>query len=450
MAYWIVVVDDEPLSLTNAKNLLREQNMRVSCLRSGKDLLEFMKTHEPDLVLLDILMPDLDGFETYRALRQYEEREGKPQTPVIFVTGEDNSEAERRGLKAGASDFIHKPFHKDILIKRINNTIVNSKTIETLTEEATLDKLTGFLNKASGTEKVSGMIKKAEGALMILDLDNFKLVNDLYGHDMGDRVLVAFAKVVRLNCRADDVVCRIGGDEFMGFFPDLTHREAVTSLTERLNEQLLAEAEILMGADHGIPLGISIGIVINSGTTGEFQILFQYADSALYEVKRNGKHGCRIYDPQITIAAEGPEDLDQELSNVIRIMSERGEGKGAMLLGQEAFSWNYRFIVKYLERFGGEAIRLLFYLSSKEKGVIFSEMVSEFGNVLKNTLRKSDIIHQWQQNRFFVVLVLAEEETTPEVVGRIMKAWSQTGYKDRIDISYTASSLRKELYESKE
>ena len=223
----------------------------------------------------------------------------------------------------------------------------------------------------------------------------------------------------------------------------------MTSLTERLNEQLLAEAEILMGADHGIPLGISIGIVINSGTTGEFQILFQYADSALYEVKRNGKHGCRIYDPQMTIA-EGPKDLDQELSNVIRIMSERGEGKGAMLLGQEAFSWNYRFIVRYLERFGGEAIRLLFYLSSKEKGVIFSEMVSEFGNVLKNTLRKSDIIHQWQQNRFFVVLVLAEEETMPEVVGRIMKAWSQTGYKDRIDISYTASSLRKELYESKE
>ena len=121
-----------------------------------------------------------------------------------------------------------------------------------------------------------------------------------------------------------------------------------------------------------------------------------------------------------------------------------------MLLGQEAFSWNYRFIVRYLERFGGEAIRILFYLTSQEKGVIFSEMISEFGTVLKNTLRKSDIIHQWQQNRFFVVLVLAEEETTPDVVGRIMKAWSKTGYKDRIDIRYKASSLRKELYESKE
>ena len=109
MGYWIVVVDDEPFSLTNAKNLLREKNMRVSCLRSGADLLEFIKGHTPDLVLLDILMPDMDGFETYRALRSFEEKEGRAQLPVIFLTGEDSSETERRGLKAGASDFIHKP-----------------------------------------------------------------------------------------------------------------------------------------------------------------------------------------------------------------------------------------------------------------------------------------------------------------------------------------------------
>ena len=145
MSYWIVIVDDEPFCLTNAKNLLREQNMRVSCLRSGKDLLAFMETHDPDLILLDILMPEMDGFETYHELRFCEDKKGVPQTPVIFLTGEDNHETERRGLKAGASDFIHKPFDKDILIKRINNAIINSKMIENLTEEATLDKLTGFL-----------------------------------------------------------------------------------------------------------------------------------------------------------------------------------------------------------------------------------------------------------------------------------------------------------------
>ena len=126
MDYWIVVVDDEPLSLTNAKNLLRANNMRTSCLRSGRELLDFVEKHTPDLILLDVLMPEMDGFETYRALRQFEADEGRPEIPVIFLTGEDNSEAERRGLKAGASDFIHKPFDEDILIKRINNTIFNS------------------------------------------------------------------------------------------------------------------------------------------------------------------------------------------------------------------------------------------------------------------------------------------------------------------------------------
>ncbi len=448
MDYWIVVVDDELLSLTNAKNMLRERNMRVSCLRSGKDLLIFMETHDPDLILLDILMPDMDGFATYRALRQFEEKKGRPQTPVIFLTGEDNSETERRGLKAGASDFIHKPFDEDVLINRIKNTIINSKTIESLTEEATLDKLTGFLNKASGTEKIEALCKSTSGAIMILDLDNFKLVNDLYGHDMGDRVLVSFAGVVRHNVRSGDVVSRIGGDEFMVFFRDMTTQSSVSSLTKRLNEQLMAEAEILMGSDHGVPLGISVGAAFCSGEKNDYQILFRYADNALYDVKRNGKHGYAIYDSG-TGGADMEEDLDLYLSRVIRIMSERGEGKGAMLLGQEAFSWNYRFIERFLMRYGGAAMRILFVLSSDEEDILFSEMVAEFGNVLSATLRRIDIILRWQQNQYFVVLTQLTEKDTPKVIDRIMRAWTNAGYNDRLKIQYVTSLIRKDHYEPK-
>ena len=449
MGYWIVVVDDDPFSLTNAKNLLREKNMRVSCLRSGSDLLEFVEKHTPDLILLDILMPDMDGFETYRALRQYEKKEGKTQIPIIFLTGEDNSETERRGLKAGASDFIHKPFDKDILIKRINNTITNSKTIESLTEEATVDKLTGFLNKASGTEKISELCRTSSGVLMIMDLDSFKLVNDLYGHDMGDRVLVAFAGIVRLNVRTDDVVCRIGGDEFMAFFSDMTDEEAVASLTERLNSQLIMEAESLMGVDFGISLGISIGAVFTSKDANEYPILFKYADNALYEVKREGKHSYNIYNPELsTINTE--EDLDKELFRIIQIVSERGEGKGAMLLGQDAFSWNYRFMDRFLSRYGGKASRILFSLSSDEKSVIFSEMVSEFGKVLEKSLRKSDIILQLRQNSYFVVSPLLDEDDTAGVIDRIMQTWKSKAYHDRIKIKYATSLLNRERYESKE
>ena len=150
MGYWVVVVDDDALALRYARNLLREQDLRVSCLRSGSDLLKFMETNSPDLVLLDILMPEMDGFECFHALRQMEEEKGRRATPVIFLTGDVDYKNERRGLKDGASDFIRKPFDKDILLSRIINTIENEKKIESLTKKASLDKLTGFLNKTSG------------------------------------------------------------------------------------------------------------------------------------------------------------------------------------------------------------------------------------------------------------------------------------------------------------
>lgn len=448
MGYWIAVVDDEPLSLTNAKNMLHSRDMRVSCLRSGEDLLLFMEKNAPDLILLDILMPEMDGFDTYRALRKYEKETGRAQVPVIFLTGEDSSEAEKRGLKAGASDFIHKPFDEDILVNRIRNTITNNRTIESLTEEATMDKLTGFLNKMSGTERVSGLCRERSGALMILDLDNFKLVNDLYGHDMGDRFLVAFAEILNQNVRSDDILSRIGGDEFLGFFTGITNEEDVASLTARLNEELTLMSESLMGKDHGIPLGISTGTAFSSPDTGDYQILFRCADSALYEAKRSGKHGYAIYDPG-NAPGTVTDDVEGDLSRVIMIMSERSEGKGALLLGLEAFSWNYRFIERFLVRYGGSAARVLFSLSSDEEDIIFSEMVSEFGNTLQETLRRTDIILRWKQDQYFIIMPQIREADVPKVIDRIMGAWGRKGYFDRLSIKHAGSILRKDRYEPK-
>ena len=261
MGYWIVVVDDEALSLTNAKNMLETEDIRVSCLRSGKDLLKFVEKNNPDLVLLDIMMPQMNGFETYQALREYENRAGKSQIPVIFLTGENDKVMEGKGLKLGASDYIRKPFDKDIILPRINNIITNNRTIENLTEEAMIDALTGFLNKSRGPERISKLCGRKTGALMIMDLDNFKLVNDLFGHDNGDRVLAAFADVVRRNTRETDTICRIGGDEFLAFYEDMSAESVVASLTLRINSQLRKETAKILGEDNGIPLGMSAGVV---------------------------------------------------------------------------------------------------------------------------------------------------------------------------------------------
>ena len=440
MEYWIVVVDDEALSLTNAKTILNEHGMRVSCLRSGQDLLKFMAKNEPDLILMDVLMPEMDGFETYHALRHLETEKGKKQTPVIFLTGSDDSETERRGLKAGASDFIRKPFNRDILIRRIHNTIMNAKTIESLTEEVAIDKLTGFLNKAAGTERISKLCETAVGTLMILDLDNFKLVNDLYGHDMGDRVLRSLADVVCRNVRAEDVIARIGGDEFMAFCRNMEDEKGVATLTQRLNEELLHEASRLMGEEFDIPLGISVGAAMVPEHGRDYELLFSLADGALYRAKQNGKHGSVVYHPEEEEGDSREGNAQKELARITKIVEERNIGGGALMLGMEQFSFIYRFVKRFGKRYGGRDAKLLFVLSEKEdagaSGKKMKEVSEQFGLCLQDTLRKSDTILLSKPNQFFLLLPEVSEQDFPHVIQRIMKAWEKMEAHSAVNVEY--------------
>ena len=439
MNEWVVVVDDEALCLTNARNILGEEKMRVSCLKSGKDLLRFMEKNTPDLILLDVLMPEMDGFETYRALREFEEKAGMLKTPVIFLTGENDSETEERGLKLGASDFMRKPFNKDILTSRIRNTINNSKTIESLTEEATLDKLTGFLNKSSGTSRVTARIEKGTGALLIMDLDSFKLVNDLYGHDMGDRVLEAFADVVREHLNEQDLASRIGGDEFMAFIDGAGDEQRVAAFTESLNNTLSERAAILMGKDHGIPLGVSVGAVLVPEYGRDYETLFAFADGALYNVKQNGKHGSSVYtheDKEMVI--EGT-DLEAEINRITRIIEERNEGQGALLLGKEAFSTVYQFIMRYGRMHGGGAVKALFSLSVEDEAKApdnLNEVYTQFGLILQKSLRRSDLVMQSKTNHFFVFLPELSHHDLPGLMGRILSNWNETEYSRGIKVEH--------------
>ena len=442
MGYWIVVVDDEPISLKNAKMLLNSEDMKVSCLRSGSELLEFLESNKPDLILLDVLMPDMDGFETICAVREFEESQRRPWTPVIFLTGENDKEVERRGLKEGASDFIHKPFDRDVLITRITNTIESTKKIENLTEEATIDKLTGFLNKATGTARVTEMCSTHTGALVLMDLDNFKLVNDLYGHDMGDKVLVAFSNIIRRGVRMDDIASRIGGDEFMIFLPQLTDPKAIASLAERINNMLVHEAEALMGSNHGIPLGASVGAAFCPVHSNDYLTLFQFTDSALYKAKQSGKHGYSIYEP-MSDDFNDVENLESEIDRISQIIEERGDKKGALILGKDAFSWNYRFITRFIDRYDASATRFLFVLGKEGGNAVTSQTIEAFSGVLKSNLRRSDIIFQNRPNQFFAVLPLLSMDDAPSVIDRIMTAWNQNPQHNNIKVTYAMSLIKK-------
>ena len=429
MGYWIAVVDDDALLLRSAKDLLEGYAMRVSCLRSGAALLKFIENNTPDLVLLDILMPDMDGFETFHALRDLEDKLGRNTTPVIFLSGDNDMATERRGLRDGASDFVRKPIDKEILINRIFKTIESHKTIEILTEKATLDKLTGFLNKASGTEKMTEMCQDHTGALLLFDLDNFKLINDIYGHEMGDEVLIAFSEIIRHNTREEDVISRVGGDEFVGFFGNITSEISVKSLTDRLNEQILNKCVELMGDDFDVPIGISVGAAFVPKHTRDYETLFKCADTAMYRAKESGKHGAQIYNEEPYIKeTENENDLAADLARLSRIMEVRNESEGAMVIGKEAFYQIYRFSIRFIRRYKKGAEKMLFSLSVDDDENL-SDLTGKFIEMLRKKLRTSDAIVQIKSDQILVFLPVITKEEGDIVAARIEKAFAEIDMK---------------------
>ena len=440
MGIWIVVVDDDPLALTHIKRILREQDMRVSCLRSGRDLLKFMGKNAPDLILLDIQMPEMDGFTTQQELRRMEEEAGREPTPIIFLSGLETNEAESRSFEQGAADFIRKPVHKDILTKRILNTVKHTKEIVSLKEEAAVDKLTGLLNKAAGTIRVTKLCAERAGMLMILDLDNFKLVNDIYGHSMGDKVLRTFADVVRRNIRSQDVMVRIGGDEFMGFFANMDSETALESLHRRLNSELIKETVKLAGESFNIPLSISIGAILVPEYGRDYDMLFPLADSALYRVKQSGKNGVRIYGQDGENNLSGENDIQKEFARITQIVEGGHRRDGGISMDLKQFSIIYHFLRQFYKRYGGTVVKLLFILSeedtAKELPYSLKDAAEKFELCLQDTLRKSDMILRHKPNQFYVLLQNLSEEDFQSVFQRIMNTWEAEENHTGIHIEY--------------
>ncbi len=427
----IIIVDDDPKILDAAKDLLREQYAHVKALRSGRELLEYTEEHIPDMILLDIVMPEMDGFETYRLLREQEKRLGRRNAPVILLSGEHDDVTEQRGLTVGASDYVRKPFDREVLLRRVQNAIYNAKTIESLIEEVTQDSLTGLLNKTGANTKLPVLCRCEAGMLAILDLDNFKLINDLYGHEMGDRALKAFADVLRRNTEEKDILCRFGGDEFLAFFRRRMEKEDARELTKRFNDGLHAECVALMGEDFDIPVGVSAGFVAAPDNGRDYPLLLQLADRALYQVKQGEKHGCAVFEPGVTDA--GADDLNAELARVTQIIRERSSSSIPLWPGREGFTWVYRFLARY----GTSAVTLLFSLSAADgRESELTEASASFGETLSRVLRRSDAILQLRVNQYFLLLPNLSESNARIAASRVLKAWERSSFHDAVVVNY--------------
>ena len=340
----ILIVDDMLVSLMITENMLAGQ-YQTFCAQSPKEAMEIYRSEKPDMILSDFRMPGMTGYEMQIELQN----EFHKKIPFMFMTADKSDEVESKGFDNGAMDFIRKPFKPEVLLRRVANILHTVDEIQDLKKTSSTDKLTGLFNKGSSEEELKKICKKSHGSLMMIDLDSFKLVNDIHGHAMGDKILIAFADILRATIRSTDLIGRMGGDEFVAFCHGVYDESSIASKSQFINEKIIEAAKKLMGEDMNIPLGASIGCVLVPQAGTDFAELYKKADKALYIVKQNGKHGYNIFSED---APEENVETVVTLSQIEMILSERNKEPGAYILPFGSFRNIYRFLKRTRAGYG--------------------------------------------------------------------------------------------------
>lgn len=212
----ILVVDDVINDLKCAEEILKDI-YQITAVDTGEKALLFLKENMPDLILLDVDMPAMNGYEVMEQLKQ---DEVFSEIPVVFLIEGADRENEIRCLKMGAMDFVKKPFEPELMLSRIGKILKLTEQNKILQDIARKDGLTDLLNRRYMEKLLNQTDNREEkGFFLLLDLDNFKLVNDTFGHVVGDEVLVRFAGVLKEEVDKEGCVCRLGGDEFAIYIP---------------------------------------------------------------------------------------------------------------------------------------------------------------------------------------------------------------------------------------
>lgn len=290
----ILIVDDDPLVLELLGLSINSFGFDFVAARNGREAMAILQTQKFELVITDMIMPEIDGMQLLEHVKK-----NHPHTDVIVVTGYTGTFSYMDVIRAGASDFISKPFNSDELEAKINRIIREHQLIRKLEHLSNCDPLTELYNRRYFDRKIREEVHRAQRQsyplfLTMLDVDNFKYYNDKYGHQRGDQLLIAIGAILHKCTRADvDLLFRYGGDEFSIITPHITH-EQVAKVGERI---------IKYYADNNFDnSGLSLGIAEFSPRTGnreeDIHNLITQADQALYQAKGTGRNRI-IFAPLI-------------------------------------------------------------------------------------------------------------------------------------------------------
>lgn len=289
----VLIVDDSPVNIQVLVGALKDM-CRVRVANGGLKALAIAESGDPpDIILLDVMMPEIDGLEVCRRLKQ------NPQTrgiPVIFITTRNSSEDEAFGLNLGAVDYISKPFSIPVVKARVRTHLQLKKRTDMLEALAMVDGLTGIANRRSFDQTLEQEWRRARRnasylSLIMIDIDEFKAYNDKYGHGSGDECLRSVARVIEATLeRSGDFVGRYGGEEFVVLLPECNLEGALTVAEKiRLTVDGLGIPHAFSGTDDHVTISLGCKSMLCNEDTTSAELL-QEADKALYRAKDQGRN----------------------------------------------------------------------------------------------------------------------------------------------------------------
>lgn len=295
----LLIVDDSRFQRVVFREMLAEKFEILEAV-DGKECLEIIKKNgnNIDIVLLDLVMPNMDGFEVLRKRQTIKEFES---IPVIALTTSNEISFQTEAFELGANDFIMKPVDARIAISRINNTLESVRHLKEVLEEqnswklkSQIDEMTHLFNKITTEKMVTSVLSEfsqKKQALIVVDIDNFKSVNDILGHKVGDHIICVVAGVLSSLFRNIDIIGRIGGDEFVVLMRNVPDYNVVTKKAAQLID-LFENKEGLSIPEN---ISVSVGIAFSDDNDRTFSVLFSKSDQALYMSKKCGKACFSIY-----------------------------------------------------------------------------------------------------------------------------------------------------------
>ena len=311
----VVLADDDPSIRLMIRHVLESEEFDIVEAADGIEAIKAVEKHHPALVLLDAVMPGIDGFTTCKQIKD----KGYTDVPVMMITGLDDDASVERAYDVGAIDFITKPIKWAVLKHRVRSvvaTVVAERKVELL---AYRDTLTNLPNRLLFADRLEHSIDRSARhreslALLLVDMDDFKLVNDSFGHDAGDKLIKAVGDLLSRSLRRADTVARLGGDEFAIIVEGIDGSDDAISIADNLSTILehnvrLDETETFTGA--------SIGIAIYPDDGEDARTLLKNADTALFRAKEKGRHCFQFYTPEMSVNAMERLDLENSLRKAL-------------------------------------------------------------------------------------------------------------------------------------